>query len=454
MKTNYDGYLEYNNLKYIFVFSDNILTIFPDTDLQIDPLSNFFNSFNYKPESNQFIKGKTNCNREIIFLKVNFHLKNNGVLYSYVPGFIISKNNIYENKIEKISAMRFDGEIINKFYNPQIIIKKNDVNFFSTGQKSVVLRDINEITKIFDLKHYKILVSVSIESPTKTSLGTINSFITMEFPKELDIEEIIEYYSQMKKLFEFLTFRKSIDFEKISLYKKNVDDSLECIAYLVVANNKKRENNSFKNIILYSELEEKFPEVMQNIMYKNYYNFHFPENNDESNYVDSGSFLATASGFENNFSKAFPDFLSKKDENYGFVKNEIVSFLNELDEKNKGKNAKVRKYCSRFINSIELMDGNLEEKLLFAFNEFSEIMKDVKLRILKNNEVYGKSDNDIIGKYVQKRNKFSHGNIDDYFFKEDIACHLIVNAIIYVFALKKSNLSDDKIKIIINKMFN
>lgn len=455
VKKKYDGYIKYNEEDFIFTFEKNILNLFPSKDKEKDPLTSQIDAFLFNPSTNITLTGKTNCNRQIIFLKLNFHLRENGVLYSYVPAFIISKNNLSDIEIDDIKTIKFDGEIINKFYNPNIIIDKSkSSNLMQSDNMIVALKPQKEVTEKIKWNDINISISIGINNGAdKNSLGIINSFLRLEFNDIINIDEIVKYYVIIKNFFKFLYFRNAIVFDNVLLGKKDEKGLYYYVGSLVVSDYIEDKEIQTKNNILYQEIKDYLPNILETVTSKNFYNLHFPNTQKDISYVKPDGFLLVASGFENIFRSAFPSFLSKKDKNYDDIKKETLEFLESKIKKYKGINRLKKKYVERFKYNIEKLDGNLEEKIKFCFMEYDSIITNLKLKIKKINNLEKVKDDEMIEKYVEKRNCLAHGNIDNSFSNEDIACHCIIKALIYLIILKKTNMKDTEISHILLKMF-
>lgn len=478
MKQIICGETSLNGKKYKFDYRDNILVLIPEI------MENFLTwRFEHLENSykNEYVnlEGKTNWGCYICFIHVKFYELGSGALQAFVPGYIICKANamVPLPKSEYIKKIRFYGDCIDKFYFPKKLIISNDVN---SSEIKFKLNKENK-TKCFTINKDKFLFdgffSISSNENIKNVIDA-NAYLEIQFYNSKDINQIIEYYLNIRKFFSFINHRRYIKFTKIVAYKnvlvnygtsKDETDNLieDQIAFEIFLNDPDEEFDidMSANAVRLEDIGKKFVRLYKVVKDEKFLTDYYPMSKKDDNYVDNKKFINVAISFESEFDKLFPKFKSNESSEYKEVKNLILKALSNKrykvnsrikignDKAKKKSYKKIIKDCNYFSKIISKIDGTLEEKVLYSYKRYSFIIDKAKQQFMKFYKISELKNGTLAKEFVERRNEISHGRYAGSFTSQEIIAYELVELCNYALTLQRCGFSEDSIKEIVDKIF-
>lgn len=455
------GELIYKRKKYHFSFQDNILTMIP-LKLKKYSFADFFIDEDDTTNVNININGITEKNFHICFLNVKPKKFGSGTFRCFVPAYILNKNNgLYPvPKINNIESIIFKGAPIDNFYHPKQIVNYNNNN------KDITINvNLNEYTpEKFELNNETIIISSEYVVPYSRNINevlNVSSSFEIQFKNPQKICNILKTYFKIQKFFGFLNNRKIIKWDTIILRKKvYLEDQkkylpIDLFLYIAHDPNTKTDIENYMNSITFKDIKNNFLEIYKNVTKKDYNVYYMPLNKKENLLVDNDKFLKIAYTFESQMRVSYPDFKSSINENFYYSKNYILENINaEIKSLSTINGTKKKiKYLNQFKDIIEKSDGNLEEKILYCFKKFDNIISSKKDALLSNYHLKNLSYEALSKAFVKRRNKIAHGEFTGNFEDIDIISYILLQICIYCLILERSSVSLESIQNICNKLF-
>ena len=472
------GNLNFNDMEYKFDYRNDILVIIPN---ELEDYSRW--NFNYFLKQEKFerinVEGITNMGQYICFIHVKFSNLGRGILQAFVPGYIIGDTNNLNPlpKCENIEEISFYGDCINKFYFSKKNIGINDI--LEEKDFKITFPEKELLEKKFIINKDEFVFKTDWElsyNRINTNLVNIESFIKINFYKQKSIDEIVEYFLNLSKFFEFINNRKIVNFSKIKLYKhqkvrnqfksneiKNTKISFDCF---FKSTDEKIDLNSLDKIITLDDLDDNFKKTYINVTKKNFSTAYYPLSIVDNRYIDNDKFINVSSAFESEFDKLYPKFKSSVETEYKEVKEMILKSIDNkryreakkvknVEEKDEIKHfKKIISECKYFHKIIKKIDGTLSEKINYAYKQFSNILEPQKQKILKKYDIKSVKIGTIVKKFIDRRNSISHGYALEPFDNLEIVGYELIRIVIYCITFKRSGFSnEEKIKELIERIF-
>ena len=469
------GEIEYNNVEYKFDFRDNILVLIPSKleNFSKTILKYLNNDTNTKEYIN--LEGITSQNKYICFMHIRLYDIGRGILKCFVPGYIISSTNNLApvQKCIEIQKIRLYGECFDKFYYPKRIIDYGDL-IINNEKTFKIIKDRLK-TEDYIVNKDKFSFGVSWRVPYSSNVNVVldvSSYLEIVFNEKKDINQILEYYLNVKKFFSFINNRKYIKLNKILAYKNievksdNSEIKNEKITFeifFVDPDEKIDINNSFYNIHL-EDLNKRFSKLYKEIIKKDFLIQYYPLSTSDSNYIDNDKYISVASAFESEFDKQNPKF--KSDTSIAYIENKKFILKTISNKKNKIKknieNASLPeikqlksmiKNYDYFYKVIKEKEGTLEDKIVYLYKKYNDIISSKKEMLFYNFNIkpvkYGKLANS----FITRRNDIAHGRGNKKFNNLEIISYELLRICIYCITLERCKFNFDEIKNIINKLF-
>lgn len=334
------GELVFNGNNYKFDFRDNILVIQPE---KLEKYSEWY--FKQIGKGNTVdmeeinLEGTTNNGYYICFVHIKFSHLGRGILKAYVPGYILCRANNINNipSCNEIEKLRFYGECLDKFYYPKRVVENNDL----LKENKLKIEIDNQNIENDEIKINNDIFSFGVEwkMPYSSNINVVldvTSYLEIKFNSFKDLEQLIKYYINVKKIFSFLYNRRFIKFKVIKAYKKvqiynpiEKNMNVSQIEYEVHFLDTDEEIDINKrNYIHLEEIKGKLPKIYKEITNQNFLTEYYPSNEKDSLFIDNNKFLQIASAFESEFDKLFPNFKSTNSSEYKDVKDSILKCLN------------------------------------------------------------------------------------------------------------------------------
>ena len=275
------------------------------------------------------------------------------------------------------------------------------------------------------------------------------SALRVIFSEEKELDTIIEMYDNIKKLFQFITYRRNIELGDVNLCIENKEGLYEYVALLVMKpiDNREISEKRDKLIIKYDILQDLVPSILFNLENNTIPLNHLVESiRDRSSYSDS-RFIMILASFEKEFRSIYGTDYERSVE-YKQIKEDIIEELEILRGTNTGKR---RKYIKEFIRYIEKTDSSYKDRLKSALKNHKKIMAIFIKKFYQ--EDFEKAIGGISDRMGELRNNIAHNSLDvdyDAILLSDIQ---IVEILLYIMRLKNLGLSDELCKKAINNLF-
>lgn len=473
MEQTYCGDLIFNDIKYKFDFRNNVLVIIPD---KLEDYTKWH--FNYIGNKDRFeqvnIEGTTNNGFYICFIHVKFSHLGRGILQAFVPGYVVCKANGISPlpKCEEIHKMRFFGDCLDNFYYPKRVIETSD--FIHSNDIKIEVNRNKLKTDDYTINKDIFKFGVAWKLPYSSNINVVldvESFLEIEFSSKKKLNEIVEYYLNVKKFFSFINNRKYIKFDKVIAYtilpvnygieQDDIRDEEFKFEFYFVDPDEKFDLNKSNSVHL-EDLGNKFSKLYKVVTQKDFLTECYPLSISDNNYIDNDKYVRVARTFESEFDKAYPKFKSKLSEEYNSTKKALLRCLSNKKYKanlekekniNKKSNKKIIKECDYFSNIISKIDGTLPEKIIYALKQYNLIVSNKKKNLITNYEIDTIKYGVLAEKFSKRRNDISHGNFVDAFTDIEIISYELVRMCIYCITLERCKMSEEKISNIVNKLF-
>lgn len=445
------GKFEYNNKIYPFFLEDNTVYV-------AQTAFEFKDDFKYTDEIDT-IHGVTSQNYDIVLLKCAFQesLFNLNIRFT-IKGYVISTINVHSTELN-FDRLKFYSEALNTFYSPQKAIFNSKINpSMWNGAFAIHIKPFGETDITFDIQNnIKCTLGFDRWQNLKrelTNIGEIKTYISFEFNERQNVEKILIYYLNVFDILSFMNYSKNIPLEDIKLFAKDKDDKYAQIGKAVIFVERTSYKRNSRNIITFDDLPiEKlgviFSELISIRDNDNRIQLYFPEDENDSQWINPEKWLSSALSFEGLFSQKYPNFKSNVSNDFKEVKEVILQNFEKAKEHEKYA-GKMLKYYNTLKRQIENYDGILEEKFNYIFYKHQEALHPLITYLDKYNS---SSTIDYGSIYVSYRNKLAHGAIEPL-NNERTATYVILRAMVYILLLDNANLSENELQKILTKIFN
>lgn len=453
--------------KRIFYFSfdmdSNILTIQPKRMKK--SLGIFDTAFEDYPYLKNMInlEGETNSHTFISFINVKLRSIGRNCFQAWVPFYIVGLNGGFDSipKPNKIKKIVFSSEALDLFIQSNRIVK-DDINI-NEKKVSINFEYGNDKLKSFKYNGFNYEF---YPSWTRSYSNDINNILVMRSSlcvsssKNMKLNDILNNYENVKKLLCFVNYRKNVIFDNIILIQ---DEEVELINEIhrtsikfelhIASMEKNNDIPNNQNVILIDEILNNIDKIFCNIIEDDFLMQTLPINEKEKRIIDINKYINMACSFESEMNKLIPNFKSKTNSNYKLVKNNIINYIKLEIKKQKSKNSKGTKYYEKFLKEIEIIDGRLDEKIIYAFKKYSYLLEaDIKY-YEKKHQIKKIDLNQLAQSFSTKRNDLAHGNKLEKFNDNEIFTYVLLRKICYALLIERSGVSEVIIKKIIDKIF-
>lgn len=365
----------------------------------------------------------------------------------------------------------FDGfqiqsDELNWFHN---ISKAYDSNFFLDNEKSekrIEIKPFEEIDKEFYFNFngqnmrgtlgMKYTISHSSTSPLKL-ISNLNYY----FERTCDVDLIENLTTLTKQLLQILTYKRSHRINNLILKKKvPPEGKYKEIGRIFIKDSLPVDNETEKNIkkqiIKYQSIENNFQNLLEKLSENKIYLKHIPDTwNDKyknSNNI-SARFIMVTAGFEWQFKFSYKEQSKVSDEKFKNQKEEILQFLEQKVDSTTGKE---KKYFKGVKKDFERNNSSLSEKILWALNQFNNILDIFISHIYQLNDIenYHAEYRAISERIQEQRNRIAHGNIEEDLNEFIVLDMLVLEWLYYAMVLDEIGVKETEIQHIINNLFN
>lgn len=414
-------------------------------------------------------------------------------------GYVYSSSNNPPDDLSQFDRIMFTGKSIDVFSGGSAGVMKRMDDGIEWERRAYVEEPKywHEINSRYSVKINGILCEVGIDYVIfynrrwgKREIGTCTPRFYIDFKESSGIEMIPECYLWVYDFMKFLSFRRNIKFDEITIYKRNEDEKFEKTGIVYIRTIDRGEyTNIDLNTILTRDIGDKFGELFQYIAERRKREtsdeLFVPDNDEENEELSHTSFLECALSFEGEYDRTQE---SKMETNVEFqqikqLANEVVinescklvdqdesgilrgellecikksfrSAAEELEEQqtSRKKKDKILKYAKKILDDLDKSDFSLEEQFNNVLKKYADILNDYKKMLARRMKISLEGNVNLGRIFSNMRNSIGHGHPKDL---EDIHAYTyqLARCMIYIMILDNVGISYDTIKSIIYKIF-
>lgn len=454
------GYLKYKDINHSFVFDES------KSELQLIPIeaekvaSSVTIRTNDLPKMNDpYLIGTINENHHrIVFVTIQGASvrRVNNILYIRLYAYFLY-NSINTEPIDKIS---FCSPEINHIFSVNRAFSfafKNEKDFTENGTVTIETNDFDSTTsqmQSFAFAEKNINMSFQIIRTISPKIGnpplSLSSCLCFEFEATEDYSFLIDLCHYARNFIRYLCFRQNIYFTSVNVYKP-VEETKHLnigeICFFDSDNKPEIEPISKSICIKYEHIAGHEGIILSDIVSNSLYLRHLPKTYEDGKHIDVSSFIMITAAFEWEFSRNYPEGITKSDST---IKAEaaVSEAINDLLNKSTGKQKNIYKFLLRLVKS-----DSMQSEIIQFEKDYADIINGFGEYLYSLNQV--KFDYKEIGKRVSdQRNHFAHGDLDKDFINESLLDVIFLKYIVYTLQLKAFGLTDDNIRKAINDVFH
>lgn len=424
-------------------------------------------------EPGTWIFGLDENNYDVAFLCNNnvAHRNIKERIYKYslsVPVVIKSNKNMTSTDLGNFDGLCFSGGVINHLYPfSKALSYKSD---------SIVFEDPNKYTITFNanLDSQKVKVTLSIDTSTAKSislitntLGSVNSYIRLEFNESQSIEKLTYYEDVVQRFLSFCVGMKNTGVET-KLLQKNIQKTIQkttcstlesvgsCLFNYNYSDVASKDLMSVLRLDILGDYIAPLLEMFDNKKKQPYLEF-LPSSNQEASFIHFTQICMLYTALEREYGKH--NFTIDEDKaltEYQLKLNEFVSktSVDNLDNK-------YIDSIKKAINGLSVPAGNA--RLIIFYNRYREYMSLICERYI--DLPYGKFEREAISKifseedfeaeikkFVKLRNDITHQGVFEWKERADIYAHLYL---IFCFSvLERAGMEPTKASSILSWLFS
>lgn len=464
---NFCGYINIEEDRYVYNANGHIVKLFPVVESKKHDYASMFGMNIEEDDENDFryVYGNDEGMHEIALLMKSSNIKHSMIGLSFFAPIIIKScgnasgfYNSLSNDWNKYDAIMFSGGIIDSLYNPKIAALKmpsneevrEQIKDFD-GARSIEIKPFDEYTHVTNVlineRKIKMMFSVSQsggeENINTTDLGSLKSFIQLQFDTPQDFITVHKYIRVIKKMLAVFSKQKNIDFD-VSLKQRVSDEKyMETGICKVFVDNQDFYKPNSHRVIDIMKLLNNLPSLINNICNETVESLLMvlPDSNKNANQVSLTNVqdLCTALEVEYKLCKS----KTSNDKLIDLLKKDIQQTIRDFVEKNPTIDVNRE---TTIHSSFQYLDYTSKQKILHLYNEHKESIDQI-VEKWKLPDVNIES----IGKFVALRNKKTHDGIVDWENSYKIYTPLL--ALVYACLLKRSEVIEIDIKETLSKLF-
>lgn len=436
------GTIQVNDRDYSFVLQDHIVII-------VDANALYMSNFN-AIKNIECISGVTFDGRRILFIDCKFGSMFYGNGNTFTISSYILGCKAFDESDFAFSRISFYSAALNMFYSPLNAKKQHKDAEGEYKWNDFELIPYEDTLKTFTYKgnHYSFGISRNVNLKHGTSiLGNVRTHLTIEFDSPIDYKGVLLHTQSVYDFLRFINYSSNIKLDEIELYEMNQNS--KSATYHIFQEVSEYENDQFNSITINDIPQNKLSALYScavSLRNDNRLHLYFPKDKMHRRSITPVDWLSKALVFEGLFADTFPNY---KEDNQNFVtaKTNIIENVKQIEFKNKTQ----RNYRNDFVQHIDRYNGILAEKFNYVLKQYRSVLDSI---IEYNNRMNCKiSDVEYGDEYMKYRNKLAHGDIqpiDDI----QVAVFRVLRALVYLLILRETNLSENELKEIINKLFN
>jgi len=445
MKDTISGYTKIESIHFTFFYSELVLILVPIEDqISISMLD--------KKKISR-LEGITTYGMKVWFFDLSLQGGfTSQSLATSVSAYILESSSFSNLDPSTFSAITFYGEIVDKYFDPSA--KYDHVNSsinFEEGSSVRMLKPFSEVDVHYDLfTDLELILGIdnpSLPSQFAHNLGELHSFLRIRNKQVWDLDQVLDLYRNVNRLFSFFNFRDNVLFEKITLSSLNPDGYLECVGTLHVAVEFPCTNIKVHHTIIHSDLKESIAMLYFRLYELRKHLCFIPANDDDARVLNYNSYMLTCAVFEKVFSISYPS-ASLKDTNpiHLEVKRRILESIQEIVSASEGD---YQNEASNFLNAFRNMgEKTLRERFTYGLIQNKEILE----AVFPSAKLTSNMINSISLGFVKQRNAFGHGDFERI-PTLSISPYTYAVSLIYIMILRYSFVDESVITSITKKMF-
>ncbi|VXB37728.1 hypothetical protein EXIGUO8H_100008 [Exiguobacterium sp. 8H] len=363
-----------------------------------------------------------------------------------------------------VNAISFEGPEVDGFF-PVVPYEISGMN--KDGTIALNVRDYGNTSEKFSFQYREDkTIETLLSILRKAKYGSRNPLqfsrrLTHSFESTSDLTFLENLILDTRKVFMFLTYRKNVHFESISL-KRGEMGELETVGQVFMrfyGGERVEESSKIeKRIIDHTLIGQQMPKLFELISKDQIYMGHVPESLKESWYITNGRYVMAVAGFEAQYKKVKGDSSVQTESHIQRekAKEELILELEKKLEDIKGKKhqKKSKKMYQGIITHLQSDKRSLEDKIEEAFSKNRPVM-DYFLKHLYEDLNGVDVDSQSLGERIAKhRNKFAHGDLDFEAYELYILDFWSIKWLYYAMVLTELGMSEKSIYDSINKLFD
>lgn len=449
----YTGKIEFQNIKFDFVFDKKILRFTPPPEKKQEVRNWFMNEI-----SPGFYAGIKSVyfEEEYLIAKINETFKTiiffpshspfscyNHTLTLEIKAYIIT-----ESEKACFSTIGFNNPEIDYIYPVEhaVDILEHNINgIIEIKTKKTSETKSNEQTFLVDQKKVTVFFGIARKTSLKDKPLELNSMMYFKFEETNDYSFLIRLWEIAKSFLQFLCYRKNVNLPKILIF--HAPPSNQSCLYIVNEESDTEylplKKGRYIKQSLIAGYEDK---ILEDISENKLYQRHIPNSYKLSMTVDAAKFIMITAAFEWIFKRCYPNGIKKRQQTINaenIVKNKLDELISNSTDKVKEKYKSFKKH---------IKDDGLQNKIFQVGEDYKNIINEY------GNTLY--KINDTILNYSQmgqrigyQRNNFAHGNLDKDFDNISLIDICFLEYMLYAMQLKLYNIPDENIKDIIKNLF-
>ncbi len=352
-------------------------------------------------KNEDFIFGRTYEHHTIAISKKGIDLPVNGSKQLNTDSYIVAKYNAARADMSGFDRIEFIGGTLNRvFYCNALESDDNDI--------SNPTFHLQDDTLTYDVDIENIPCKLKIHSDIRESFGDSGrvlsndkAILSIEFPHKQPLNSVYKHIAKIKELLAFMTFRRNVGFESITLYHNSPDLSpMEVFIKEVQAFTEK---NIFNNIT-FDSLKDSIPALLS-ILYgskedKPSYELGFiPTSDKDIRYMTNNKIRLICSSLECEMSFV-KDLDKKEDQNL----EKLITDVKALIKSHRKTPDKLsQKTYDNIFNNISHWSMSASDKMCLLYHRHEQ-------EILKIALWSQRVDDEKIDEFVKYRNKITHGS--------------------------------------------
>ncbi len=445
MSDTISGHTSYKGKEFTFFLLDYILTLVPK-DNHILGLSV------YQQERLPYLEGVTSDGHKICF----FNLSLSGAmiyqkLVTSISAYILGRNKAQSIEFSSFAAISFYGKIVDKYFNPseKFDFEKSS-NDIESGSSIRVLKSFSDVDVSYNIKPGLVLtlgvVDPQMPDTSIHNLGVLHSMLRLQSESCWSLDDVINLYLSIFRLFSFFNFRSNISFEQVTLSALS-DDKYYPVGNLFIRS--KYSCTDIKEIktMTHPYIKGKIVRLYNFLNRNNELSCFIPENDETAQYVDNDTYVLTCAVFEKVFSLSYPKaILKNKKPVHLEVRSRILADIKEIVSTSTGDYQVEADY---YLNAFEHMgERTLRDRFTYCVMQNRAIIE----KIFPSVELTNNTISKLSSGFVKQRNAFNHGNFEriTVFSFSPYSFAIIL---IYIMILRQEEIDDSTIAFIVKRMF-